>query len=72
MGCGERTVFPGRKRAEFPGMAGPSLSKMHLQHGFAVCGAHELVHGSLLREDMPAEGGTAKPFLRAGIAQTEK
>ena len=54
------------------GMEGPSLSKVHLQPGSAACGAHELVHGSLLREGMLAEEGTAKPFLWAGFAQMER
>lgn len=54
------------------GMGGPSVNKTHLQPGFAACGAHELVPGSLLWGDTLAEEGTAEPFLRAGFAQMER
>jgi len=53
-------------------MESPSLNKTHLQSAFEACGAHELVHGSLLWEDLLEEEGTAKPCLWAGFARTER
>lgn len=71
---GGSAVFPGRKQLNFQpglGMEGPSLSETHLQPGRGAGGAHELVQGSLLREDT-AEDGTARPCGWAGFAPMER